>query len=416
MKKENSLVFFPGKGIFTNPDSTLQPVVEVYKKEEAIRLLREFTRMLVNRGKPASTEARKLFNVHGAITDSKTPRKESDPFKSLCFSDNFNISDTRVSCGNGSVDWVELRGFLEAKGYRVIKRKNSLYIKSLDRSMVHVYAVVHDNFGVVAEGKGFTDEQAMKSALSEAVERCFSSGSDESEIVVGSQESLLGNGSNLMVAAGMRDVYDNRIYTEWVRALDVINDTGTYLPAEVAFFNYTPKKIRLKLFSLSHTTGMAAGASAEDAVLNGIFEIIERDAYWLTMRCKINCPDIDLKKIKDINPAVISLFNVLSSLGFEIVIKDMSLDWGVPVAHVVLKDQSGRIPCFAHGSGAGSTWVVAIARALAEAVQMYFGMKEFANIPDNWEKVISAQGNLGSGILSWSDPLYGTHLSHLLSK
>jgi ribosomal protein S12 methylthiotransferase accessory factor YcaO len=132
------------------------------------------------------------------------------------------------------------------------------------------------------------------------------------------------------------------------------------------------------------------------------------------MRCKINCPDIDLRKINCLSDKVLELVTDLNKCGFDLSIKDMSLDWDIPVAHVVLKDKEGKIPCFAHGSGAGLDWAMAVSRAVAEAVQMYLGMKEFASVPDNWEQVISTQGNLGSGVLSWSDPLFEVHMGHLL--
>lgn len=418
MKKGNSLVFFPGKGIFTNPDSGLSPVINITKRAEAVKLLRQFTSKLVQGGKSTSAKVARLLAVHGRIVvDGKSLYAVGDSAV-LNFSDRFIISDTHVSCTVDTINWIELEKFLGDNGYRLELRNNRSYIKGLNKGDVYVYAVTHDVFGVVAEGKGFTNDQAKKSALSEAIERCFGSGKNEANIVVGSKRSLfkLKTKNCPLIAAGPRDVYDDHIYTEWVQATDIINNKKTYLPAEVAFFNYNPKKVKLKLFSLSHTTGVAAGASAEDAAMSGLFEIIERDAYWISMRCKVDCPDIDPRKVRNINPSVIFLIDQLVSAGFKIVIKDMSLDWGVPVAHVVIKDLGEGIPCFAHGSGAGCIWAVAVARAVAEAVQMYFGMKEFSNIPDHWEKVISAQGNLGSGVLSWADPLYQEHISHLLFK
>jgi thiazole/oxazole-forming peptide maturase SagD family component len=255
----------------------------------------------------------------------------------------------------------------------------------------------------------------MRSALSEAIERCFSSGDQRKDVIVGKQTDLLKK-KDINIISGARDTYTKKVYTEWINASDLLSGDNIYLPAEVAFFNYTPKQLKIRLFSLSHTTGMATGVTFEDAALSGILEAIERDAYWITMRCKINCPDIDLRKINYLSDKVLELVTDLNKCGFDLSIKDMSLDWDIPVAHVVLKDKEGKIPCFAHGSGAGLDWAMAVSRAVAEAVQMYLGMKEFASVPDNWEQVISTQGNLGSGVLSWSDPLFEVHMGHLLDK
>lgn len=418
MKKGNVLTFFPGKGIFTNPDSGLDPVFSVYQKAEAEKIFEDLSRIILyNKKMHPTSKLEPLIFAHGRINSRKCKTNSSGNNYLFKFPEYFHSIDTRVSCADIELNWKKIKIGLKKRGYTLVKRNPTSYISNLKKDLIHVYAVVHDQLGVIAEGKGFSDIQAMKSALSEAVERCFSSGENRKDIIVGNQKNLFKQKKkSIEIISGARDTYTEKVYTEWIDAIDLLSGENIFLPAEVAFFNYTPKQLKLRLFSLSHTTGLATGSSFEDAALSGILEVIERDAYWITMRCKIVCPDIDLKEVKGLSDKVSKLVTNLNKSGLEVSIKDMSLDWGVPVAHVVLKDIEGKIPCFAHGSGAGLNWVVAISRAVAEAVQMYLGMKEFTSVPDNWEQVISAQGNLGSGVLSWSDPLFGVHLNHLLGK
>lgn len=419
MKKGNSFTFFAGKGIYTYPNSKLDPIIAVYRKDEAVKIFENFTQALIkNSGSTRSVvlsgDSKRLCKMHGKI---KIPKIAKGKRIDINFPNSFYLKDTRVSLSQtNTVDWEYIETFLDKQGYKLIKRINNDYISTLSADSVHIYAVIHDTFGVVAEGKGYSANQAIRSALSETIERCFSSGKERSDLIVGNEKALFKNmRTNCHIASGIRDTYSKKVCTEWIKAVEFTTGKNTFLPGELAFFNYSPKIIKVNLFSLNHTTGMATGSSMEEAAMNGIFEVAERDAYWIVMRCKINCPDINLVDIKDINPSTITLYKQLQKAGFEVTIKDMSLDWGFPIAHVAMKDKKGRIPCFSHGSGAGPTWSVAISRALAEVVQMYFGMKEFANIPDNWERVISVQGNLGVSTLAWSDPLFERHISHLFS-
>ncbi len=416
MKKGNVLTFFPGKGIYTNPDSGLDPVFSVYKKAEAERIFEDLSKIIFYYKKiDKASEIWPLVLAHGRIKLKRKKINRNNNKLTFNFSEQYQSIDTRLSCSNTELNWDKIRYNLKKQGYSLIKRDPTTYIPRLKKDLIHIYAVVHNQLGVIAEGKGFSDNQAMRSALSEAIERCFSSGDQRKDVIVGKQTDLLKE-KDINIISGARDTYTKNVYTEWINAIDLLSGDNIYLPAEVAFFNYTPKQLKIRLFSLSHTTGMATGVTFEDAVLSGILEVIERDAYWIMMRCKINCPDIDLRKINCLSDKVLELVTDLNKCGFYLSIKDMSLDWGIPVAHVVLKDKEGKIPCFAHGSGAGLDWAMAVSRAVAEAVQMYLGMKEFASVPDNWEQVISTQGNLGSGVLSWSDPLFEVHMGHLLDK
>lgn len=418
MKKGNVLTFFPGKGIFTNPDSGLDPVFSVYKKEDAQRIFEDLSDVIFHNKKINKTsKIGPLVFAHGRVKfESKKINQHSNKL-TFNFPEQYQSIDTRLSCSNIELNWDKIKSNLKKRGYTLIKRDPTSYIPNLKKDLIYVYAVVHNQLGVIAEGKGFSNTQAMRSALSEAIERCFSSGSERKDIIAGNQTDLFrGKKKGIDIMSGTRDTYTEKVYTEWINAVDLLSGENIFLPAEVGFFNYIPKQLKLRLFSLSHTTGMATGATFEDAALSGILEVIERDVYWITMRCKINCPDINLKEVDGLSDKVIELVTNLGKCGFDVSIKDMSLDWGIPLAHVVLKDKEGKIPCFAHGSGAGLDWAMALSRAVAEAVQMYLGMREFASVPDNWEQVISAQGNLGSGVLSWADPLFEVHLNHLLDK
>jgi ribosomal protein S12 methylthiotransferase accessory factor YcaO len=187
------------------------------------------------------------------------------------------------------------------------------------------------------------------------------------------------------------------------------------MPTELAYYQYEPQKSHLRLFSLTHTMGLAAGSSIEDATLSGIFEVLERDAYWIIMRNRINCPDINLSKVLNLPPNIHKIISILAQNGYRLSIKDASLDWGIAVAHVVLTDTEGIIPAFSHGMGAGFDWATAISRAVTEVVQVHAGLYAFTQDHGYWQDVVGGTGVLGRPEFAWTDPLFYPHIEHLLA-
>jgi len=417
---DNAFTFFPGKGIYTTPNSGLDPIIPIYDREKAENIFSAFSHMafgkknLADRYEKDTLEhAKILLDLHGEVSP-RMSQKFINLFPQLLFDGAINNKDTRISFRSEEVSWDIIESQLCQQGYKLKKRE---YLNGLLDGLVSVYTVSHSDTGVIAEGKGFTDEQARYSALAEAVERLYSRPQNSDQIILGSQKILFQDTkTRLQITSGPRDTFSKDTVTEWVPAMNILDNEAVFLPAEVSYFKYVPRNIRLKLFSLYHTTGLATGSSVEEAVLSGIFEIMERDAYWITMRCKLNHPDINFRSVKNLNQKVPEILAKMEKSGFKIYLKDMSLDWGVPIAHAVLVDTQRRIPSFSHGSGAAFDWATAISRAVAEVVQMHSGMMDFVSMPANWERIVSAGDVLGRGELAWSDPLFQIHINHLSIK
>jgi thiazole/oxazole-forming peptide maturase SagD family component len=419
--EQNAFTFFPGKGVYTTPNAGLDPVLSIYEREEVELVFSAFSLLatghspiVLSKKFKARTirNARKLLAVHGAVQHRANMALPTHP--TISFDGGVVSSGTRVSFRTNDISWQDVEDRLNAQGYHLKKRS---YLHGALDDLVPVYVVAHKETGVISEGKGLTDKQAKYSALAEAIERMYALPTDPARIIVDSHAHLFAKKkTDLHILSGPRDTFSNQMVTEWVPAIDLLNNESVYLPAELAYFRYVPQFIKVKLFSLHHTTGLATGSSIEEATLNGLFEILERDAYWITMRCKLLLPDIELHSIQNLDPKILEILKVLKKQGFEVVVKDMSLDWGVPIAHATLVDTKKRIPAFAHGSGAAFDWPTAIARAVAEVIQMHSGMTEFTNIPGNWERIVSAGDVLGRGELAWSDPLFAPHIHHLTAR
>ncbi|HYF29137.1 MAG TPA: YcaO-like family protein [Candidatus Paceibacterota bacterium] len=402
--QQPTITFFPGKGIYSLPAG--EEIVSVHATEEARAI---FAGDASVRGK--AKQLQRFYEQQNIAIEQKPVLSETRRF-------DFGTVEhfgTRSSAHVCAVDWGAVEDALAQMGYHL--RQRTPISDEIGR-LAPVY-LIEGPEGVLAEGKGLDQEQAKRSTLGEAVERLAARGPSErvrAQRGTDTYQNLYrGKDWGLGTLAGPRDAFDSQIPSEWLPARNISRDETAFLPAELSYFEYVPETTRTRLFSLHHTMGLAAGSSREDAALSGIFEVIERDAYWITMRCRMNLPDIPLEAVRDLDPKVIAIVQALEKRGFKLSVKDLSLDWGVPVVHAVLVDTQGGIPAFAHGTGASFSWATAVARAVCESVQMYEGLSAVMNDEWKWEDVVSVAGVLGNAAYAWSDPLFRPHIEHLLA-
>ncbi len=396
--------FLPGIGIY---DIKSSKIYSTYSLEKTKRVFSMFSKKLVGDFLEQDEEiVSEMMDSHEAVSLSipLDPKRTELDFKKT------EVKGTRIFSNSKNLDWKNIESFVSSKGYVLKKRE---YISKKLSDLCHVYEVLSNEGEVISEGKGLNDTQAQRSALAEAVERIVAISAPE-KIILNTAKDLFKNKKYFFdQELGPRDTYSDDTVTEWVPSYDLFSKEATYFPADLAYYQYETQKIGLKLFGFSHTTGLAAGSSKEEAIISGLFEVLERDAYWITMRTHMNHPDIKFNEVRYLDENILNIKNELESKGFELFVKDMSLDWGIPIAHVVLVDKEGRIPAFTHGVGTGFSWNTAIERGVVEALQMYSGMYKFAHKYDGWKQIVGIDNVMGDPILAWSDPLFAPYIKHL---
>jgi thiazole/oxazole-forming peptide maturase SagD family component len=413
------LAFFPGQGICLVPSGG--GLILVPKKEDAMPILEDLSSLVleVNERKEIhpTAEAIALYETYKKEFGNELDIQSSIPIASteaLAFNLHTEISSsgTRISFNKNQINWENLESTLAAQGYALNKRK---YFSDAVTDICPVYVLSHPDKGVVSEGKGIDDAQAKKSCMAEGVERIIGADHDfAAERSCLSREVDFKNKQEFSFGDGPRDSFSPTMLAEWIPGLNISTNQQCFMPTELAYFQYEPQKSHLRLFSLTHTMGHAAGSSIEDAALSGIMEVLERDAYWIIMRNRINCPDINLSEVPGLTPQILKIISTLTDEGITLSIKDASLDWGIAIAHVVLSDTKGRIPAFAHGMGAGFDWATAITRAVTEVVQVHSGLYAYTQEYGMWQDVVGGTGILGRPEFAWSDPLFYPHIEHLL--
>ncbi|MFI6100358.1 TOMM precursor leader peptide-binding protein [Lentzea sp. NPDC051213] len=115
------------------------------------------------------------------------------------------------------------------------------------------------------------------------------------------------------------------------------------------------------------SNGCAAGSSLEDAVLQGLLELVERDAVAIWWYNRTSVPGMDLNAFHD--PWIDQLRAVHASLGREVWLLDVTSDLGVPAMVAVSRRTDGPREDIMFGCGAHLDPRVAARRALTELNQ-----------------------------------------------
>jgi ribosomal protein S12 methylthiotransferase accessory factor len=114
---------------------------------------------------------------------------------------------------------------------------------------------------------------------------------------------------------------------------------------------------------LSETSsGVAAHSSPREAVVAGVLELVERDAFMLHWLHRIAPPLLDLVG----NTAASAMANAVRTDGWAVHIGDLTTDLGIPVALALAVRGDRRRPALLVGAGAALDLGTAAQRALSE--------------------------------------------------
>ena len=254
-------------------------------------------------------------------------------------------------------------------------------ITHLDRVKIPVFSSIRptaQSGGVsVYAGKGATVEQARASAMMEGFERYSAEKQDidQEKISISAyneikNESVL-NPNDLLLPKSFENQNIEMQKLEWIEAEEIISESPILVPANAVFHPYIPnreiKPSAMAMFK-GNTNGLASGNVIEEAVLHGIFEVVERDAWSIFELTKRNKKQIDLDTIE--NETVNELVEKFTEQGIKIKLMDITADLKIPTIvasadDTVLKDAA----LLTLGVGTHLNPEIAAIRALSEVAQ-----------------------------------------------
>ena len=249
-------------------------------------------------------------------------------------------------------------------------------ITDLDRIGLPIYTAIRptaeDGAVSIYGGKGISRDHAKASAMMEGFERYSAERQNDDETIVATLEEISKKGDyinpktlNLPKEFEKEDISDLNL--EWCISHDIISDKDYFIPANAIYHPYIHDTSTKNLFK-SNTNGLASGNVLEEAILHGIFEVIERDAWSIFELTHKNYSQIDLNSIE--SDIVNDTIDKFESEGIKIKLMDFTADINVPTIAASADDTVTKdAGLLTLGMGTHLDPEVAILRALTEVAQ-----------------------------------------------
>jgi oxazoline/thiazoline synthase len=254
----------------------------------------------------------------------------------------------------------------------------------------HNFADVHDDRFFLKEGlrrrsggKGKSADQARMSALAESLER-YCGVFDGTEPRIRASFADLGKAAihpNACMGYSERQYAERQSHNrrgqkacwvpepfredveiEWTPLWSLSAEEPRYLPTSLCYYgSFDP------LFARADSNGCAAGSVLEEAVLQGLLELIERDAVALWWYNRLRRRAVDLESVHD--PYVSGLSRQYCEIRRELWALDITSDFGIPTFAAISRRVDKAEEDIIYGFGAHLDPGVALARALTEMNQ-----------------------------------------------
>lgn len=191
----------------------------------------------------------------------------------------------------------------------------------------------------------------------------------------------------------------------WSQVRGIADDRRAWIPTSIAYLG-SPQTGHGSLRGCSN--GVAAGNSVDEALLQGLLELVERDSVALWWYSRSHRPGIDLDATDD--PRVRAALAPLRARGREVWVLDITSDLDIPaMAAFTSSPEGGQVLM---GFGAHVDPVIAVVRALTEVCQSESGVSEWeaGRTPEGLlEGVPEIEGEWLAAVTTATDPWLAPH-------
>lgn len=242
-------------------------------------------------------------------------------------------------------------------------------------------------------GKGASESQAKASALCEAIERYSGERQGDEVIVTASYRTMRAEHGDAVIhpnavmryserqlaehdtwnAMGSRfnrvpEPLDETLPLDWTPVWSLTHEAERYLPTQLLYYQSPASADCARWFAMGCSNGNASGNTLEEAVLQGLFELIERDAVALWWYNRLRKPGVDLASFGE--PWQLELAAYYDGRGLDTWALEVTSDLGIPVFVAVSRRRDGPGESLLFGLGCHLDARIALQRAFAEMNQM----------------------------------------------
>ncbi|MYC67298.1 MAG: TOMM precursor leader peptide-binding protein [Acidobacteriia bacterium] len=250
-------------------------------------------------------------------------------------------------------------------------------------------------------GKGSTSQQSKASAMCEAIERyCCAFHGDEIRRRL-SYSEFEGSGSAEAIHPNEVQLFsdwqldhseeinarghplnhvparlDLNAEIDWSPVWSLTQQRHRYLPTSILYA--APPELRDGADLKADTNGCAAGNTLEEAILQGFYELVERDAFAIWWYNRLSLPKVDLASFDDSYLADAPEY--YARLSRELWVLDATSDLGVPTFVAVSRRTDKEEQDIIYGAGAHADPRIAALRAVCEMNQ-FLDWVQFSGAP-----------------------------------
>ncbi len=237
-------------------------------------------------------------------------------------------------------------------------------------------------------GKGSTAEQSRVSALCEAIERTsgahagdeirtrgrFTEFAGEDEAIHPNDVQLfsdhqLDNAADINAKGHPYNIvpplFDPDARIAWTPVWSLTQQRHRFLPTSMLYS--MPAEARGPQDLIADSNGCAAGNTVEEAILQGFFELVERDAFAIWWYNRLRVPAVDLSSFDD--DYLASAPDYYARREREVWVLDVTSDLGVPAFVALSRRPSAPTEDIIYGAGAHDDPRIAALRAICELNQ-----------------------------------------------
>lgn len=235
-----------------------------------------------------------------------------------------------------------------------------------------------------AGGRGTSLHQVFLSSLSETIERLMGTFAflHKDNIIYGTYKTLSSDGANC-IHPDMLPLFANEQYTNdfsysrftensylgWIKGKRLISNEEMYVPAQLVTIFYLPKS-KEEIIGYATSGGLASHVTKEDAIYNGVCELIERDAVNIRWVCRIPPEIIEIDKDGLKSFELREVANILERTGLKLRFYYHSMDIkDVNVVSAIVIQNDFKKYSFLSGSGADIDIETAILKSITEFTQ-----------------------------------------------
>jgi len=253
---------------------------------------------------------------------------------------------------------------------------------------------VNGGLSLNAGGAGDTPAAALAAAIGEAVERHCACFTDPDAVIVGTFSELAADAvspdrlrlfSREQIASsgpsGPR-YFDDRSRIGWVWGYSLTHRRPRLVPASLVYLNYQPSEGESDI-GLNASTGLAAGTTREQAILSGLLETVERDAFttaWLHRRAgrRIVVDDDGVAQVLRRQ-----LWSERPSVDLKFF--DLTTDVPIPVVFAIMRRQVEHGPVVCVGASCRLSPRQAVVKCAQEGAQNFPYLRHLADSKRDWQ-------------------------------